>query len=105
MGKRGECRHNDFGPGLETMIFVHGLSGVLGVDSYEDNSAKIQFAVLIAGPENRLKKPTGLLSLENISGDIAALPKFKLRKLFVCHSYGAILAMDFARRHKEKVPA
>ncbi|MFZ3100348.1 MAG: alpha/beta hydrolase, partial [Minisyncoccales bacterium] len=47
----------------------------------------------------------GYYAFENISSDIAALAeRFKLQKfVLVGHSLGAILAMDFARRHKEKI--
>jgi len=102
-------RHNGFWPGRETMIFVHGLSGSSSAwIPYEQKFGK-KFNLLffdLRGHGKSVKKADGdYYVLENISGDIAALAeRFKLQKfILVGHSLGAILAMDFARRHKKKV--
>lgn len=102
-------RHNDFRPVRETLVFVHGLSGSSSAwIPYEQNFGK-KFNLLffdLRGHGKSVKKINGdYYILENISGDIDRLAeRFGLRRfILIGHSLGAILAMDFACRHKDKI--
>lgn len=102
-------RHNDFRPGREALVFVHGLSGSSSAwIPYEQNFGK-KFNLLffdLRGHGKSVKKTApDYYFLENISADIVALAaKFKLKKfILIGHSLGAILAMDCAQKHKDKI--
>ena len=100
-------RRNDFKSGRITLVFVHGLSG--------SSSAWIPYESKFGEDYNLLsfdfrghgksvkKKDFDYYSLEFIADDIFNLARrFGLNDfILVGHSFGALLALDFARKHQK----
>jgi len=100
-------RHGNFKPERETLVFVHGLSGSSSAwVPYESKFGKdynLLFFDLRGHGKSVKKKDFDYYSLEFIADDIFNLARrFGLNNfILVGHSFGALLALDFARKHQK----
>jgi len=101
-------RHNELRNGRATLIFVHGLSGSSSAwRFYEERFDKYNLLFFdLRGHGKSVKKDDfDYYALENIADDIAALVRTLGLGKFVLigHSFGALLALDFANKYKDMV--
>jgi pimeloyl-ACP methyl ester carboxylesterase len=101
-------RHNELRSGRATLIFVHGLSGSSSAwRFYEGRFDKYNLLFFdLRGHGKSVKKDDfDYYALENIADDIAELARTLGLGKFVLigHSFGALLALDFANKYKDMV--
>ncbi len=98
-------RHNSIRHDRHTLVFVHGLSGSSSAwRPYEEalgGRYNLLFFDLRGHGKSVKKNRRGYYLLDNIADDICALAKrFGLgRFILIGHSFGALLALDFAGKH------
>jgi 3-oxoadipate enol-lactonase len=102
-------RTNEFAPGRQTLVFVHGLSSSASAwtryeDAFEGRYNVLTFDLRGHGQSH---KPPGSASytIAALAEDLEALVTFLGLDSIVLigHSYGALVALEFLARHQDKV--
>lgn len=102
-------RHNGFSPGRPCLVFIHGISGCCGAwspyEAYFGKICNLLFFDLRGHGRSFKKKEGDFYSLDFIADDIyeMALMFGIKRMILVGHSFGALLALDFAVKYPEMV--
>jgi proline iminopeptidase len=102
-------RRNDFLSGRPTLVFIHGISGCCAAwKPYEEHFGKdcnLLFFDLRGHGKSFKKKSADFYSLDNIADDIFEMAiSFGIKRMvLVGHSFGALLALDFADRYYDMV--
>jgi len=102
-------RRNDHIPGRVSLVFIHGLSGCFSAwRPYEERFGadfNLLFFDLRGHGKSVKKNDFNYYALENIADDINELAKFFGLDNFILigHSFGALLALDFANKFKGMV--
>jgi pimeloyl-ACP methyl ester carboxylesterase len=102
-------RHNEIKKGRIALVFVHGLSGCLSAwRPYEERfgaNFNLLFFDLRGHGKSIKKNDFDYYSLELTADDIGALAKMLGLEKFVLigHSFGALLALDFANKCRRMV--
>jgi len=100
--------HNDFKPGRPCLVFIHGISGCCGAwksyGQYFNDKCNLLFFDLRGHGKSFKKKDGNFYSLDLIADDIYEMALILgVKKMFlVGHSFGALLALDFAAKYPEK---
>lgn len=101
--------HNEIKDGRRTLVFVHGLSGCssawLPYSERFGDDFNLLFFDLRGHGKSLKKNDFDYYALENIAEDIGQLAELLGLENFILigHSFGALLALDFANRFKGAV--
>lgn len=102
-------QHNDFKPGRPCLVFVHGISGCCSAwkpyGQHFAGDCNLLFFDLRGHGKSFKKKDGSFYSLDLIADDIYEMAlMLGIKKMFlVGHSFGALLAVDFATKYPEKM--
>ena len=102
-------RHNDFLPDRPNLVFIHGISGCCAAwkpyEEYFGKDCNLLFFDLRGHGKSFKKKDADFYSFDRIVDDIFEMAiSFGIKRMIpVGHSFGALLALDFANKYPEMV--